>query len=342
MPAAKDQKKTEPALEGGWFRRPGRQLGDSGGNVDDDRRFAVQIIFILWLLDSVFGQSLFFFLQISGGKKSLGEFGREVSRLPAQFPERAISHLPPMAAATPWDAAFCGLFGEVRQSLADHIVATEDWLSVRFREFVPDLWVAAARGNPQRVRRLLAGGADVEKKGGLSQTSPLFAAARMGTIFTIASAESYARHEEVVLLLLQHSADVSAADVFGRTALHVSSWQGHEAVVLLLLQHGADVSSKTKLGSSPLHMAALKGHKQVILTLLEHGADVSSTDLVGQTPEGLATSHSHLQAAAMLKAEAVSRAKCVAFAMGLLGRLGAESWVHALDAEMVRKVLEQV
>jgi len=113
-------------------------------------------------------------------------------------------------------------------------------------------------------------------------------------------------------------------------------------VVLLLLQHGADVSSKTKLGSSPLHMAALKGHKQVILTLLEHGADVSSTDLVGQTPEGLATSHSHLQAAAMLKAEAVSRAKCVAFAMGLLGRLGAESWVHALDAEMVRKVLEQV
>jgi hypothetical protein len=98
-------------------------------------------------------------------------------------------------------------------------------------------------------------------------------------------------------------------------------------------------SAGTRRGTS---LKAHKGHEQVILMLLEHGADVSSTDLLGRTPEGVATSHSHLQAAAMLKAEALIRAKCVAFAMGLLGRLGAESWVHALDAEMVRKVLEQV
>ena len=76
--------------------------------------------------------------------------------------------------------------------------------------------------------------------------------------------------------------------------------------------------------------------------LLEHGADVSSTNNDGNTPEDIATRHSHLQVAVILKAVAVSWAKCVAFAMGLQGRLGAGSWVHALDAEMVRTVLEQV
>ena len=79
----------------------------------------------------------------------------------------------------------------------------------------------------------------------------------------------------------------------------------------------------------------------MILMLIEHKADVFSTDNFGNTPQDVATSHSHPHVATILKAGAV-RAKCVAFAMGLQGRLGAGSWVHALDAEMVRKVLEQV
>ena len=209
---------------------------------------------------------------------------------------------------------------------------------MRFRESAPELWVAAERGETEGVRRLLAGGADIETRGGLHQVSPLVIAVGMGCI---ARGKSLARYEELVLLLLQHGADVSATDIFGRPALHVAASNGLEAVVLLLLQHGADVSSKGGDGWSPLHEAARQGLEQAILMLLEHGADVSSTDWLGQTPEEVARQRSHPEVAAMLK-EAVSRAKCVAFAMGLLGRLGSESWVHALDVETMRMVLEQV
>mmetsp|Transcript_2321 Transcript_2321/g.5497 ORF Transcript_2321/g.5497 Transcript_2321/m.5497 type:complete len:88 (-) Transcript_2321:54-317(-) len=50
----------------------------------------------------------------------------------------------------------------------------------------------------------------------------------------------------------------------------------------------------------------------------------------------------HLQVTAILTAEAVRRAKCEAFAMGQLDRLGAKSRVLALDAGVVRMVLEHV
>ena len=48
------------------------------------------------------------------------------------------------------------------------------------------------------------------------------------------------------------------------------------------------------------------------------------------------------QVAAMLQTEAVRRAQCVAFAMGHLERLGAGSRVRALDAGVLRMVLEQL
>jgi len=50
----------------------------------------------------------------------------------------------------------------------------------------------------------------------------------------------------------------------------------------------------------------------------------------------------HPEIAAMFKAEAMQRAKCVAFAMGQLERLGAGSRVQELDAGVVRMVLERV
>jgi hypothetical protein len=104
----------------------------------------------------------------------------------------------------------------------------------------------------------------------------------------------------------------------------------------------SDVSVADIFGWTALHFAALQDHAAVVLLLIQHGADVSSMNNDGDTPEDVATCFLHLHVAAMLRAEAVSRARRVAFSMGLQGRLGAESWVHALDAEMVRKVLEQV
>jgi hypothetical protein len=98
-------------------------------------------------------------------------------------------------------------------------------------------------------------------------------------------------------------------------------------------------------------MAAYGGHAAVVEMLIEHRANVlaeTNTRLISQetntglTPQDLATSQSHLQVVAMLKAEAVTRAKCVAFAMGHHERLGVGSPVDGLKPEVLRMVLEQV
>jgi hypothetical protein len=90
----------------------------------------------------------------------------------------------------------------------------------------------------------------------------------------------------------------------------------------------------------------------MVRVLLQYGANGEAKDNGGDTPEDYATayiinintthSQSHLQIVAMLQAEAVTRAKCVAFAMGHHERLGVGSRMEALDPEVVRKVLEQV
>jgi len=110
----------------------------------------------------------------------------------------------------------------------------------------------------------------------------------------------------------------------------------------VLLQHRADVSATTNWGATALLIAALRGNDELVRVLIEHRANVAATNNAGATPEDLATHHSHHQIAAMLKAEAASRAKCVAFVMGHHARLGAGSRVRWLDLEVVRMVVEQV
>ena len=60
------------------------------------------------------------------------------------------------------------------------------------------------------------------------------------------------------------------------------------------------------------------------------------------TSEDFATRNAHPQIVAMLTTEAVSRAKCLAFAMGHHARLGSGSRLRRLDPEVLRMMLEQV
>jgi hypothetical protein len=86
-------------------------------------------------------------------------------------------------------------------------------------------------------------------------------------------------------------------------------------VVRLLLDKGADEQSRTH-GLTPRHR--------------------------GMTPRQLATNRQHVEVVNMLAYVGIRRAQCVAFAMGHHERLGAGSRVLALDAGVVRMVLEQV
>ena len=80
----------------------------------------------------------------------------------------------------------------------------------------------------------------------------------------------------------------------------------------------------------------------VVRLLFDAGADVLAKTNKGQTPEDMAVTGSHSHVAAMLKAEAVRRAQCEAFATGQHERLGSGSWVRCLDAGVARMVMDFV
>ena len=84
-----------------------------------------------------------------------------------------------------------------------------------------------------------------------------------------------------------------------------------------------------------------------MILLLANGADLQSKTNAGRTPEDAAIMRQNVQIAAMIRAEAarreaMRRAKCEAFAMGQLERLGAVSRVRALDPGVVRMVLDHL
>jgi hypothetical protein len=196
----------------------------------------------------------------------------------------------------------------------------------------PALWLAALLGQKKEARQLLFGGADIEERGGIAPylSTPLQIAVHSGYV-------------EVVQLLLEHGAEISVINVVGvyggilRTGVRPVLKQQHGHPIL-----SSKLFLKDDSGMTALHWAALIGNVAVVQVLLEHRANVSDEDIHGRTPQDLATSQGHSQVVAMFQAAAVTRAKCVALAMGHHTRLGEGSLVEGLDPEVLRMVLEQV
>ncbi|SPJ88067.1 uncharacterized protein FTOL_12536 [Fusarium torulosum] len=80
---------------------------------------------------------------------------------------------------------------------------------------------------------------------------------------------------ESLKLLLEHNADVNAADERGGTPLHLAARNSNPDCVSLLLQHGANVNAKAIDRSTPLHDAAKEVDEESIRLLLDAGADTT-------------------------------------------------------------------
>lgn len=80
---------------------------------------------------------------------------------------------------------------------------------------------------------------------------------------------SLAGQEEVVKLLLQHSASVNVQSQNGFTPLYMAAQENHDSVVKLLLANGANQSLATEDGFTPLAVAMQQGHDKVVAVLLE-------------------------------------------------------------------------
>jgi len=163
----------------------------------------------------------------------------------------------------------------------------------------PELWTAASLGQPEEVQRLLGGGAAIQEKGGKRESSPLHEAVRGG-------------HIEVIRVLLEHGADVSAKKMSLETPLHEAMRTGEREMVSLLLKHGADVTSRQWRYRTPLHIAAFNGHPLAVELLLEQGSKLSHTyelferplwslkDSFGDTPLHTAAGKGHKVVVKML------------------------------------------
>gem|GEM_PF-304783 len=89
---------------------------------------------------------------------------------------------------------------------------------------------------------------------------------------------------DFVTFLIEKGANVNAADMRGRTSLHLATEGGHRDLIDLLLAKGADVNTKDRLGRTVLLTALDVGRGNVTDLLLERRADVNLQDQDGRSP----------------------------------------------------------
>lgn len=80
---------------------------------------------------------------------------------------------------------------------------------------------------------------------------------------------------------LKNKADVNATDIYGNTALIISSSKGYfDIVELLLVQPNVDVNVRNQGGFSALHVACKKGFNEIVKNLLiQPGMNVDAVTL---------------------------------------------------------------
>jgi len=126
----------------------------------------------------------------------------------------------------------------------------------------PSLIDVALRGEAEKVRELIAQGADVNK-GDTDGFTPLFRASENG-------------HVEVVKILLSTNAEVNKADTINSgTPLLVASQNGHVEVVKILLSASAKVNVIVDVNGeayTALKVARLNGADTIVELLKKHGA----------------------------------------------------------------------
>lgn len=140
----------------------------------------------------------------------------------------------------------------------------------------PRLLVSASKaGQLLIVQYLLQNNVSPERGNEHTQTGPLSVAAMQG-------------HNDVVLMLLRHGANMNREDSERKTALHYAVQNGFIEVVQTLLGSQVNINAPDSLRYTPLHHAARCGQVEVARLLLDNGAEVRARSQQGETPLHLA------------------------------------------------------
>jgi ankyrin repeat protein len=132
-------------------------------------------------------------------------------------------------------------------------------------ELNTELLIAVLRDDTNKVKNLLAAGADINKKD--DEGKPLLLWAASGDFF------------DMCALLLERGAKINAVDNNGETALMHAAEKGHAKICELLLEKGAKINARNEvLGETALMYAAWVGHARVCEILLMHKASIRAKD----------------------------------------------------------------
>lgn len=135
----------------------------------------------------------------------------------------------------------------------------------------PPLHQAVYDNDLAAVKRLIAGGADVNQTDSRTGYAPLHTAALHA-------------EDEVIKLLLASGADLEKR-YDGMTPLYMAAWRGGPGAVRALIASGADVNAKNDWGSTPLHAAAINRQNPawIVHMLINGGADYNALDQYGNS-----------------------------------------------------------
>jgi ankyrin repeat protein len=127
------------------------------------------------------------------------------------------------------------------------------------------LEAAITRGDIDAVRNLLVGGADPSFAIGADGRTPLHLAADQAELGAA-----------IARLLIASGANIEAVTSEGAvTPLHKAAFAGNADLMRVLVQAGANVSAEDSLNRTPLHCAADAGRIDAIEALLDLGVDVN-------------------------------------------------------------------
>ncbi len=133
------------------------------------------------------------------------------------------------------------------------------------KEKIKGLYAAAKKGDLQKVKELIAIGADLEDPGKDNET-PIIAATDNG-------------NAEVVEALIAAGANLDVKVEYDFPLLGIAVDNGYDQIVKLLVEAGAKIEFKDDKGATFLAAATYGNHVEVLRYLIRQGADVNSTKL---------------------------------------------------------------
>ena len=146
---------------------------------------------------------------------------------------------------------------------------------------------AAEADDVGRIQALLATNSALVHLPGQDELTPLHVAARAGKL-------------KAAAVLLEHGADVNAADVHGCSPLHSAVYGQHTGVAEFLLGHGTNVNAARDDGTTPLYYAAGDGNTNLVALLLKNDARPAGSPPTSFGPLHAAAKAGRIAAAALL------------------------------------------